>query len=156
MKNDGFTLVEVIAVIAILGILTVLVSPALMEVRTLVLGNSLKSKISMIESAAIDYAHDYIMDIPSPVKKCECSSTDISNCKKSECINDCLTISVNALITRGYLVGDEENKEVLSDPLGSRPLNSYDVCIRFNNNDAYKREIISYIIGEVEGLSAIE
>ena len=48
----------------------------------------------------------------------------------------------------GVVFSDKDNKEILSNPFSDEPLNTSDICIRFTNNDAYERKIISYIIGE--------
>lgn len=205
MNKKGMTLVELIAVIAILGILTVMVSPAIMTIRKSVLNNTLDSKIAMIQAAALEYASERINDVPSVVDEAN-TATDIpcicdctrriegvnekgepamivpgrydsvgescnSLCKsykesdkssdgsfkitsisgKTECASkdvNCLLVTVNQLIDRGYLIGDKDNKELLENPLCSKPLNLETVCIRYNNNDAYNRKLIAYIIGE--------
>ena len=65
MNKKGFTLVELIAAIAILGILMVIAGPAVFKIREMVLDNSLTSKLSLVKSAAIEFGSDNLMDIPS-------------------------------------------------------------------------------------------
>lgn len=188
MNKKGMTLVELIAAIAILGILMVMVSPAVLGIRTMVLNNTLDSKISMIQSAALEYGAKHINEIPNRVEIpaaneiaciCDCTNPkgkydEHTTCEEAckgydeekdkntdgmykvttkdsdECTTDtsCLRITVNDLIIRGYLIGDDQNKEVLKNPFCEEPLNSRIVCIRYTNNDAYNRKMIAYIIGE--------
>lgn len=207
MKKDGMTLVELIAVIAILGILTMMVSPAIIGIRNVVLQNTHDSKVAMIHTGAIEYAMDHINEIPSKVDFvtsndnkeenvpciCDCTAKEIkgiysvggktcqSLCENYDPKKDkstdgsykitqrsyyvteqnglgacvaqnqyCLLITVNDLIIKGYLVGDKNNKEILEDPLSEEPFNLKTVCIRYNNNDAFNRKLIAYIIGEKE------
>ena len=88
MNKKGMTLVELIAVIAILGILTVMVSPAIVGIRDMVMQNTLDSKITMIKAGAIEYAMEHINEIPSKVDVaknnntvpciCDCTQTNSS------------------------------------------------------------------------------
>jgi prepilin-type N-terminal cleavage/methylation domain-containing protein len=68
MNKRGFTLIELVAVIVILGVLVVLVSPAIIGMRNNVIRNTLENKLSMISEAAIDFASDNIMDIPKGIE----------------------------------------------------------------------------------------
>ena len=149
LNKKGFTLTELIAVIAILGILALIATPAVLIIRKNVLLNTLDSKISQIKIAAEDYASKYIMEIPSPV-------TIICN-SGEECINDnnsyienedCLIVLVRTLVSRGYLVGDKDEKETLTNPIDGSSLNNLRVCVRYNNNEAMSRKVFSYIINE--------
>lgn len=150
MNKKGFTLTELIAVIAILGILAVIATPAVLLIRRNVISNTLDSKISQIISAAEDYGSRYIMEIPSYVNK-ECN--DGANCclSSGKCYvenDDCLIVLVRSLISQGYLAGDSESKEVLVNPIDGSFLNSERVCIRYDNNNAMKRKIFAYIVNE--------
>ena len=209
MKKNGMTLVELIAVIAILGVLSIIATPAILGIRTMVLENTLDSKIAMITTGALEYAMDHINDVPSVVDQaetledvpciCDCTrkvlingnyvvpgrydnvptadscdklcrnykaddkSTDGSFKKTSISGNmtatdgkkvcaapnvNCLLITVRDLITKGYVIGDKDNKEILENPFNNEPLNTKIVCVRYNNNDAYNRKLIAYVIGE--------
>lgn len=174
MNKKGFTLTELIAVIAILGILAVIATPAVLLIRKNVLSNTLDSKINQIISAAEDYGSRYIMEIPSYVNEncndganCCClrKCNDGANCSLSsekfndgaDCYlsgkcylenDDCLIVLVRSLISHGYLAGDSENKEILVNPIDGSSLNSERVCIRYDNNNAMKRKIFAYIVNE--------
>ena len=60
----------------------------------------------------------------------------------------CLPIQVKALINNGYLLGDSDDRREIINPLTEESMNNYTICIRYNNNDAMNREIVTYIIGE--------
>lgn len=151
MNKKGFTLTELIAVIAILGILAVIATPAVLLIRKNVLLNTLDSKINQIISAAEDYGSRYIMEIPSYINEEEECNDGANCCSSGKCYveNDaCLIVLVRSLISHGYLAGDSENKEVLVNPIDGSSLNSERVCIRYDNNEAMKRKIFAYIVNE--------
>lgn len=157
MNKDGFTLVELLAVVAILAILALLVTPAVMAIRQNTLERSLQAKFNQINVAAKDWASDHINLIPSDTKKCNCegsSDTCITgqygyydtNTVKTNC---CYFLKVRNLIEQGYLVGDSgDEKDVLLNPLSKESLNSATVCVRFDNNSAMTRKVVTYIVGE--------
>ena len=143
-NKKGFTLVELLAVIAIISILLVIVTPAFLTVRKDLLKSTLKTKISNINNAAKDYAEDHLKDIPSHV---EHEITNLSNINKNV-ETDCLTIYVRVLIYDGYITGDDEEKKEIINPLTNESLNDLIVCMRYDTNDALNRSIVTYIIGE--------
>ena len=177
MNKKGFTLVELIAAIAILGILMVIAGPAVFKIREMVLDNSLTSKLSLVKSAAIEFGSDNLMDIPSikteTINSVSYSAAQMNACNqkcisgngvydqdletdvpcpidesKFNCRNHCRVVSVKALITRGYLAGDGEDKEILLNPISDTSLNESEVCITFDSEKAMERKLIAYIFGE--------
>lgn len=170
MNKNGFTLVELIAAIAILGILMVIAGPAIFKIRELVLINSLDSKISLIKSAAIEFGSVNIMDVPSIKAEGTYSASQMNACNQAcilgqgtysgtpggcpitassfNCRNHCKVVSVKALIQRGYLAGDGEDKEILLNPISSKSLNETEVCVTFDSEKALERKLITYIFEE--------
>ena len=168
MNKKGVTLVELIAVVAILGIFAILVGPAVMNIREMVLTNSLDSKINQIETAAVEYASDNIMIVPSVVpadvtcnKYCieDNGSIDPINddgsvnnaknaCRDFVCEDQCLTVYVKTLIQKGYILGDEDDKRLLSNPFSSVYLNDSAVCITFDSANALERKIVTYVVNK--------
>ena len=149
MNEKGFTLVELLAVIAILGILSIIVTPAVMIIRNNVLENSLNSKISFINSAAKEYALETqnLMRVPSYVNDVNESYSCIEHESiKDTCEDNCLKIYVKTLIDQGYLAGDKDDKTILTDPTSNESLNNKLVCIRYDTNDALKRKLVSYVV----------
>jgi len=150
MKNTGFTLVELLAVIAIMGILMIMITPGVMSLRENVLENALENRISMIENAAKDYAQDHITELDA----------DVSNYDGSKGpSNDCIYRTVNFLINSGYIssnntyvVEDEDTNQKkvnqIINPVTGESMNNLRVCIRFDSNNAMSRKIITYIVVE--------
>lgn len=155
MNKKGLTLIELIAVIAILGILALIVGPAVLNIRTMVMANSLDSKIGMIKAAAIEYASDHLMEIvPVTEDNKDCNRTCYQKKAKDGEVGTCnceligTHILVKNLIDQGYLAGDSEEKDVLLNPFSEEPLNFSQVFITFDSSDAVNRKIIAYIKDE--------
>ena len=159
MKKNGFTLIELIAVIAILGLMGILVSPAVLKIREDSLRNSLEGKISMIKSAGVEYASDNLMNLHAKVpttpeeencnKGCIESNGVIANssCGTNSCESFCNKILVRTLIEQGYISGDSGNKNELTNPLSNVSLNNAEVCITFDKYTV-DRKIAVYIKNE--------
>ncbi len=58
MNKKGFTLIEIIAVIALLGIIIVIAVPAIASMRQTALKKEVETQINSIESAAVYYSQD--------------------------------------------------------------------------------------------------
>ena len=154
MKKNGFTLVELIAVIAILGILAIMVTPGIIALRNNVLDKTLNSKISTIENAAKDYAMDNLQLLNKYVSE---EITDLDSFKENggnkTLSNDCTWITVNGLINNGYLKGstsyvntsDGQKEEQIINPRTGESMNDDLVCVRDDTNDAMTRTIIAYM-----------
>lgn len=151
MKNNGFTLIEILAVVAIMGVLMIMIMPGIMSVRKSVLENALANRVSMIENAAQDYAHDHLNEVKSTVT----SSYDGSKGPNDNCIYR----NVNFLINNGYIsssntyvVNDDSNEQIqenqVINPVTGTSMNNLRVCIRFDTNDAVNRKIIAYLVEE--------
>ena len=119
--KKGFTLVELLIVIAIMGILAIIVIPT---IRNDILQKSLESNNVNIISAAEDWAYDNLNTISLEVE----SMTPDSN---GYVYGRCSQTTVDNLITKGYLVGDKENKTVLQNPVTKEPMNTLVVCVRY-------------------------
>ncbi len=104
MKNRGFTLVELIAVIAILAVILLLSFGVFTTVQQSVLDSQYNNLIIDIESKAEDYARDI-------------GTTDI------------LYINVDFLIKNGYIQADDDN--YIYDPRDNSIMNCYKIHIMF-------------------------
>ena len=151
MENRGFTLVELLAVIAIMGILMIMITPGIMSLRQNVLENALENRISMIENAAKDYAQEHITLLKSYV-------TDNYNGEKTKNSN-CEMRNVNFFISEGYIssnntyvIEDEDSQQKkinqIINPVTGESMNNLLVCMRFDTNDAMTRKVIAYVIFE--------
>lgn len=159
MNKNGLTLIELIAAVAIIGILAVLVSPAILEIRQMVMENSLESKINLIKNAAIEYATDNIMEVKSVTSSdVSCNNECIKHNGKIPTGNSCASsfncdsvgihIFVKTLIQQGYISGDSEDKTVLLNPLSDEPLNFIKVYVTFDSDSAIDRKLVAYIEDE--------
>ncbi len=133
MSRKGFTLVEVMATIAILGILVILVTPSIIDIRKDMLQKTYDSRVSLIKNAALDYANDNLDQVPVLV------NTSIPD-------SSCLTVTIKKLIDDGYLAGSDNNKTEMHNPVTNENMNSKIVCIRYSDNDVMNRKLMAYIM----------
>lgn len=101
--RKGFTLVEVLAVLVILGLLLVITVPAYTSVYTGIKRQNLQSKITEVKTAAKKYG--------------ETIKDDIKN--KG---NTCYETTIAKLIKDGYLVSDVEKEPALINPTNNSKL----------------------------------
>ena len=155
MKKKGFTLVELLAVIVLLGVLAIITTPAILAIRENVLNNTLKSKISTVHSAALAYGLDNINEIPIP--KNSFSKEILKSYSKitDDAGNDCFWVNIRTLINEGYIKAnnsktDESRESSFANPVDNSPLEGKYVCIRFDISEPVTREIVAYIEEECE------
>ena len=106
--KKGFTLVELLGVIVVLGIIGMIVVPAVQGIITSSSSNLCKNQIKSFEKAAKNYVS--------------------SNPYKYECNNN-ESIELNDLITNGYL-----EKSSLSNPKGGTFSGSVKITVTCNEN----------------------
>ena len=114
MKNKGFTLAELIAVIVILAVLTLLATGIFINVQRSILENQYQNLVIDIENRAEEYAEDI-------------GTTDV------------LYINVEYLITKGYIQADEQDK--IYDPRDDSVMNCYMIHIIFEDGE-YKADFM--------------
>ena len=140
MNKKAFTLVEVLAVLAIMALLAIVIVPNISSMRQNTLKQTYESRVKQVNVAAKEWAGDNLISVPSNVSK------DYTN--QNTCDNDCVCVSINELIHTGYLTGDKNQKQTLTNPITNQEMNNLLVCVRYDTNDINTREIISYIVGE--------
>ncbi|MGN1374132.1 MAG: prepilin-type N-terminal cleavage/methylation domain-containing protein [Bacilli bacterium] len=94
-KNEGFTLVEVIMVVVILGIIIGIAVPSYIAVSNNIRRKNYDQKMDNIKAKALEYARDYNVES--------------------------ITIPVKVLIEEGYLAEenpDGNDNEKVTNPLG--------------------------------------
>ena len=113
MNNKGFTLVEILAVIALIAILFTVAVPGVMKISTKSKDSMYKNKISMIEDAATLYVDDYGVE-------------------------DTKLISVNDLLNYNYLKKEKEtcSGDCISNPKDDTGLDNKKICVCKVNNRA--------------------
>ncbi len=163
MNKKGFTLVELIAVIALLGVLVILAMPNLISLRNNVTNGSLKSKLQTIHSAAIDYAQDRLNSVPSPLVPQTLNGDPTYKLGDKTYNSNCLQVKIATLIEEGYLAvttaytnknPSEVNGEIetnttrMYSPVNNVDITEYFVCVRYDKNNVNERKLIAYVYDE--------
>lgn len=98
MKKNGFTLVEILAVLVILGVLIALSIPAYTTVMIDVKRDNYNSKVKEMEIAANKYGEKV---------KDEVKNTG----------NACYNQEISSLVRRGYLLSESDYEDIILDPI---------------------------------------
>ncbi len=100
MKKNGFTLVEILAVLVIIGVLMVVAVPSIFSISDKMKDKGLNSKIDSLEQAAVSYAHNHSNKIKSHLfngRACDQNKTMTCNSgeagKNCKCVCDTTSIS---------------------------------------------------------------
>ncbi len=102
MKKNGFTLVEILAVIVITAIITVIASTGISAVKKSINNNLLESNILLIEKSATNLGED-----KKSYLETQTSSCTIDN----KTYTPCITLKVQSLIDKYYIKTKEVDKE---------------------------------------------
>ena len=140
MKKNGFTLVELLSVLIILGLLVVLTIPAFANIYSGVRRENLNSKITEIKAAALKYG--------STIKD------EIKDASGS-----CIETNVDELIEKGFLISESESDNVIYNTVDNTTLDEqimicynipkFDIeayyVYNFNSNKYYhKNDMVKY------------
>ena len=103
MNKNGFTLVELLAILIILGLMVVLTVPAFTNIYSGVKRENLNGKITEIKAAALKYGS-----------------------KKKDEIKDasgsCIETNVAELIEKGYLTSESDSENIIYSSVDNTPL----------------------------------
>lgn len=113
-KNSGFTLVELLAVIVLIGLLVGLSVPGITRISQNMKKRSLDTKIDMVEQAGVLWGQDN----KALLQTDSCYETD-------EGSFSCKEISIKKLIADDYL--DSDNYDA-NDPIYTNPLTGYNLA----------------------------
>ena len=141
MKNkNGFTMIELLAVLGILALLTIVIVPNVSSLRKKTLQQTYDNRVNQVKIAAKEWGSDNLISVPPSVSK---EYTDQSTCDV-----DCVCVTIQELITEGYLAGNKNEKKTLTNPITNKEMNKLLVCVRYDTNNIETRELVSYIVGE--------
>lgn len=120
--KKGFTLVELIAVIAILGLLITIAVPSVLKVSKNIRKNMYCTKVEVIEKAAALYGEDNNL-----TGSCVVGGTTY---------NECNTITVQTLLDQDYIKADEveSGTEKIVNPMDKYSMNTDQVKVYKKNN----------------------
>lgn len=124
VNKKGFTLVEVVIVVVLLGLLIALVAPNLSKIDERQRQKALESKITGIETAAASWAQDHQSD-PSWVRSVKCNTEEKNGTTEVDC--DKITITVQKLVDDKYYSADETNK--VTNPVTKYDMKSHRIII---------------------------
>lgn len=128
MSNKGFTLVELLSVIVLIGLLLGLAVPGINRISSNMKKKSYNTKINLIEQAAILWGQDNKTRLQKD-----------NNCYAN--IPKCYKKSIKDLVDDGYLDGDNNDKKVVNP---ENNINLYDMGYCFvyvykKNNRVYAK-----------------
>ena len=104
MNKRGFTLVELISVIAILGLLAIIVTPAYDSISSNIKQRNYESKKNVLKKETIEYVEKYMKnETYDPDRETNVSQT--------------LCFTVNYLIHNGITSSDNEKQEYIENPI---------------------------------------
>lgn len=129
MKNNGFTLAELLAAIVIMAIIITIAVPGVMTISSRIQSRLFCEKVSSIESAAKLYGQDFIDDVESGAKR---------------------RIKVKDLISYNLLKKDSDNctlgTDCTKDPRDNSALDNEEIELTIANASAtYKRVNAKYV-----------
>lgn len=119
MKNKkGFTLIEILCVIVLIGILSVIATVSIVNLSSKSKENLYCAKIELIENIAESYGIKYELELNN--------SNELYNGYKS------LKIKVNTLVDAGKLEPDKGNDVI--NPKDNTVMNDIDIILYLKNN----------------------
>ena len=103
MNEKGFTLIEILAVVSIIALITIVAVPSALTFQENMNKKMFCSKIETIETSARLYGND-IFDTIKNYKEGEsnCEGADLDDIK-----TNCTKLTVKALLLKGYLKKEE-------------------------------------------------
>ena len=127
MKNkNGFTLVELLAVIILLGVIVAIAAPNILGVFNQNKKNLYCTKIAILETDAIKWGEDNLSLLPT-----------ISGSQTYESAD--FTIKVQRLIDDGITRVDDPDTASVLDPRDDSSLNNVEIKVYLKNNKVYAK-----------------
>ena len=143
-KNKGFTLVEILVVIVILGIAMIIAIPSINDSRNIANEKAYATKASGFESAAVLYTQDNMENLVNAKTSSDYTIVNSNDSKVTA------TIKLSKLIEHGYLMNSDD---ALIDPRNQNDLSNSSVVITI---DKSTNKIEANYIGGLIGSSLIK
>ena len=106
----GFTLIELLITIVLIGGLLALTAISIIKIKDDISDNLYDEKIEYIVAGAKEWGNDNLNSLNA---------------------SSCTCVSVDSLISSGYLVGDDASRSNLDNPLETESLNNKYVCLKY-------------------------
>ena len=106
----GFTLIELLITIVLIGGLLALTAISIIKIKDDISDNLYDEKIEYIVAGAKEWGNDNLNSLNA---------------------SSCTCVSVDSLISSGYLAGDDASRSNLDNPLETESLNNKYVCLKY-------------------------
>ena len=120
--NKGFTIVELIAVITILGIIAIITTPAYDTISKSIKESNYNSKMNMIKTQTLNYVEKYM---------------------KNDINNTGACFKATDLIKNGIITSDSETEEYIENDVTKKQYTDEDIVKVYYDNNDYKLRAIA-------------
>lgn len=132
--KKGFTMVELIAVIAVLGLLMVILIPSVLKTSKNADQVELDTKVAMIEAAAVSYGIDQKSSFFDSICKFIVTNGKITGIDGNAASgDDCAYISISELAEHNYIKYDKNNK--ILNPVTKHDIKTCKIAIYKSSDD---------------------
>ena len=135
MNKNGFTVIEFLAVMVVISFLLIIGIPSYVKVYTTLRRDTHNNKVKLLEAAGEKYA--------SSLKD------DVKNHQLNT--NTCLPVEISTLIQKGYIMSDDDYKDVIISPIDKKAF-SGKVMMCYNFDEF---EVLTYYVEELTGKSIV-
>ena len=132
MNKNGFTFIELLAIIILIGVITLVAVPSIKLADKKIQQKNYNAKVELIEKAAENYGDDHkeLLLYSTSTEKCTDSSSNIEY--------PCINITVKDLLNNGYISKDPGLKtEDVLDPRTDKSILNKTISLYVKNNQVY-------------------